>query len=193
VTDNPLVIAILELLKNRAEPISEYDLLKRLEEDEQHFSGLATSSQLALFQKHFLIMNALFGLQQSLLADGFFLQVSALSIDLQPLKEGGARDLRADSDAELRAYYLDWQNFQQADEESVDVLLNQFWQRYLAGDRQADSYQCLGLEFGATWLEVQASYRKLAAAHHPDRGGDAETFIEIREAYELLQVALAAS
>lgn len=190
VTDNPLVISILELLKSHAKPISEYDLLKRLEEDEQHFSGLAESSQLALFQKHFLIMNALYGLQLALLEEGFFLHVSALSIHLQALKQAEGRQLSADDDAELRAYYLDWQNFEQADDKAVETLLNQFWGRYLAQDKQVDSYQCLGLEPGAEWPEVQASYRRLAAAHHPDRGGDAAEFIEIREAYEVLQATL---
>jgi hypothetical protein len=37
---------------------------------------------------------------------------------------------------------------------------------------------------------VHQTYRQLAMIHHPDRGGDAKTFIEIHEAYQRLMVSL---
>ena len=42
----------------------------------------------------------------------------------------------------------------------------------------------LGLQRGATQVEIKAAYRKLARQHHPDRGGDPEKFKEIHAAYE---------
>ncbi len=49
-----------------------------------------------------------------------------------------------------------------------------------------DYYKILGLEKGASDSEIKSSYRKLAKEHHPDRGGDAEIFKEISEAYSVL-------
>lgn len=38
----------------------------------------------------------------------------------------------------------------------------------------------------ATGSEIKRAYRRLALQHHPDRGGCAERFLAIRQAYELL-------
>lgn len=40
---------------------------------------------------------------------------------------------------------------------------------------------------GASWLAVQASYRKLAFEAHPDRGGSVEQFKRIGHAYDVLK------
>jgi DnaJ-class molecular chaperone len=45
----------------------------------------------------------------------------------------------------------------------------------------------LKLKADASRHEITRSYRELASRHHPDRGGDTETFIHIRQAYELLR------
>ena len=50
----------------------------------------------------------------------------------------------------------------------------------------SDYYKILGLTNGATDEEVKQAYRKLAMIHHPDRGGDAEEFKKIKEAYEMI-------
>lgn len=47
-------------------------------------------------------------------------------------------------------------------------------------------YQTLNLSNNASQEEIKASYRKLAMAHHPDRGGDAEVFKSINTAYSVL-------
>jgi molecular chaperone DnaJ len=49
-----------------------------------------------------------------------------------------------------------------------------------------DPYEALGLQRGATEEEVKKAYRKLAREHHPDKGGDAEKFKKVQEAYEVL-------
>ena len=47
-------------------------------------------------------------------------------------------------------------------------------------------YETLGVAKGASADDIKRAYRKLAAEHHPDRGGSAERFKEINEAYQVL-------
>lgn len=48
----------------------------------------------------------------------------------------------------------------------------------------------LELSYPYTVEELKASYRRLARQHHPDMGGDAETFRRVQAAYELLKEAV---
>lgn len=47
-------------------------------------------------------------------------------------------------------------------------------------------YKTLGVETKASQVEIRKAYRKLARQHHPDRGGDAEKFKEVQNAYDVL-------
>ncbi len=47
-------------------------------------------------------------------------------------------------------------------------------------------YKILGVQKNATSNEIKKAYRKLAMKNHPDKGGDADKFKEITEAYEIL-------
>lgn len=49
-----------------------------------------------------------------------------------------------------------------------------------------DYYSILGINRDATEDEIKKAYRKLAAKHHPDRGGSKEEFQRIEEAYRIL-------
>lgn len=49
-----------------------------------------------------------------------------------------------------------------------------------------DYYNLLGVSKSATAEEIKVAFRKLAHKHHPDKGGDAEKFKEINEAYQIL-------
>lgn len=47
-------------------------------------------------------------------------------------------------------------------------------------------YETLGVSKNATSEEIKKAYRKLAMSEHPDKGGDAERFKKISEAYDVL-------
>lgn len=49
-----------------------------------------------------------------------------------------------------------------------------------------DYYSILGIDKTATDADIKRAYRKLASKHHPDRGGDADQFKQIQEAYDVL-------
>lgn len=47
-------------------------------------------------------------------------------------------------------------------------------------------YEILGIPPSASLDEIKSAFKKLAMLHHPDRGGDAEKFKEINNAYQSL-------
>jgi hypothetical protein len=53
-------------------------------------------------------------------------------------------------------------------------------------DNRAEALAILGLRAGATLREVKAAHRRLVKRHHPDVGGEVETFRHIDAAYRLL-------
>lgn len=184
--NNPLKAPILSILRTAPGELSEHQLIRRLEADQAPFPEAADHADLALFQKHFMVMNALYQLQLSLFDEDIHLAISPLSIQLHPAGSGGACLPSEGPDARLRDYYLDWSQLEQTSAAEVDQLLNNFWQHYLAIDKKADALNRLGLEGNEDWTAVQLAYRRLAAEHHPDRGGDQAEFIAVREAYEIL-------
>lgn len=50
----------------------------------------------------------------------------------------------------------------------------------------ADHYQTLGVDRNASQDDIKKAFRKLAAVHHPDRGGDTAKFQEVQAAYATL-------
>ena len=65
--DNPLKIPILELLNELELPLTEYQLIQQIKLKLSTFPTLSESHSVALFQLNFLVMNALYQLQEELL------------------------------------------------------------------------------------------------------------------------------
>ena len=49
-----------------------------------------------------------------------------------------------------------------------------------------DYYESLGVNRNASAKEIKSAFRKKAAEHHPDKGGDPNQFKQINEAYQTL-------
>lgn len=49
-----------------------------------------------------------------------------------------------------------------------------------------DYYQTLGVDRNSSPDDIKKAYRKMAAQHHPDKGGDTAKFQEVQKAYETL-------
>lgn len=47
-------------------------------------------------------------------------------------------------------------------------------------------WKVLGVSFGASDEEVRVAFKRLALIHHPDKGGNQDAFVEIRQAFEEL-------
>lgn len=187
--NNPLIPPILNLLRTSPEGLSEHQLIKQLQRDAA-LEDDAMRGDLGLFQTHFLVMNALYRLQDGLRDEGLLLQIDPLCIRLVSRESGEAGPDRLPvQDEPLRRYYLEWDHLHSTDESDVAALLQGFWERYFAIERQADALRLLELagEEAPSWARIQRQYRLQAAKHHPDKGGDSDRFIEIREAYELLR------
>lgn len=57
----------------------------------------------------------------------------------------------------------------------------------LAAPSSKPWWEVLGVHERASIEEIRSAYRKQAAAHHPDRGGDSERMIQINKAWEQAQ------
>ena len=184
---NPLITDILALLHQQPEGITEYLVIQSLEKH-RGFSQITDDDQLAIFQKHFMVMNALYQLQKQLMEEEqLFLDISPLKIQLISSKDQSNDKALAESDeTRLNEYYLDWSNFENTDKKEVENLLNSFWKLYISADDRLAALAILELKEDACSHTIGQHYRKLAAIHHPDKGGDQATFIRIRQAYETL-------
>ena len=172
-------------LQDSAEPVSEHTLLAWLRQ-QQGLEWLDKGgADLSLFQSHFMLMHALYRLQWRYWSEEEAdLRISALAIGKYPYQVGESGLQVADG---LRSYYLDLNNLQQTTAEEVDELLSGFWTRYLAGEGREEALALLELEADATREDIEQQYRRLAAKHHPDRGGDGLQLAEINKAVAILR------
>lgn len=200
-SQNPLVLSVLRILKNNNQVLGLYELMQQLSSEGALLENEdeTLSYDLTMFRKNFIVMNALYQLQQDISETGYYLYISPLKITLHQLdstNQSALKELDIDSvaDQKMSEYYLDWNNFESADDATVKRLLNGFWQRYndyqnnqLRMDKRLDALRILELESSASWEDIQLSYRKKVMASHPDKGGTSKYFIEIREAYQTLK------
>jgi len=72
-------------------------------------------------------------------------------------------------------------------EANVKKILDNLWRCFATEDKHALALRTLELKADASRNDIVRSYRELISRHHPDRGGDRETFVNIRQAYEVLR------
>lgn len=179
---------MLRLLRGLSAPVTEHALLQELE-GLACWPPLAAEPILALFQKHFLLMNALYRIQESLWREEkLWLEISPLRIGWAMRCEAAGQAPAEYGDHALRAYYLDWRQFETTAGADVAQLLAGFWRRLRASEGRAAALAVLELDEGSDWAAIRRQYRRLAARTHPDRGGDREHFLAVRAAYESLRL-----
>jgi hypothetical protein len=192
--DKPAIVAaILDFLRERNTPVTEYDLIQHLGQAGYFAAFEQDSFNLRLFKKHFVTRHCLYSLQQDLEPD-WFLRLGALEIHLQQVEPTAVTGMGVDiadgvgnANCALRNFYLDLTQLEQADENSVGELLKQFWDRFYVWQSGAEAYQVLALQPGAAWEDIERAYRRAVQQVHPDRGGSAEEFARVRRAYETLK------
>ncbi|KHT53158.1 molecular chaperone DnaJ [Alteromonas macleodii] len=198
--------------------VSEYELIEILKKAPYHFFDDASLREpLMLFKTHFIVFHALYQLKRSWIEQGEgVLDIHTLNIKLN--QESAHSDhnsahsdknsTHSDNDKEsqnkvgaiteadaLAEYYLDWGNFEKADRESVDALLNAFWQRMASGNAHtfekediADAHALLGLphDVHVSLSVLKRVYKKALQLVHPDKGGTQQEAQDVIHAYQLL-------
>ncbi|OLQ91019.1 molecular chaperone DnaJ [Vibrio panuliri] len=193
--ENPLLWPIFEVLKKRPNGWKVHTLASELIALEL-MPVLDEKPEKDLFKRNFLIMNALYQLQETLYPD-HYVQVEAMDIALLS-NRGVVHRLSLDNQDPLRDYYTQWQHYE-AEQGEIRRLLDEFWTRYrdFVGSTQAKfgdvtrdkALRVFELSEGASELEIRKRWRKLALKWHPDRqNGDSEKFRLVCEAWNVLRL-----
>ncbi|QXO16462.1 DNA-J related domain-containing protein [Vibrio ostreae] len=189
--ENPLLWPILEVLKRQPSGWKVHTLAAHLSELEL-VPVLDEAPDKDLFKRNFLIMNALYQLQE-ILYPKKWLQVEAMDIVLMANFQHASHVI--DAEEPLRDYYTRWEHYE-ASEGEVKRLLNEFWTRYrrfVGGDNlqsleRSDALRLFELQADASAIEIRKTWRKLALRWHPDRdNGDAERFRVLCAAWNVLR------
>jgi hypothetical protein len=189
--DNPLIWPLLTLLRASQQSWKVHVLASELE-IKGLLPDLDQDANKALFKRNFLLMNALYQLQDMLLPD-HWLQIQAMDIQLLAQLPSNIAILLKQNDA-LRNYYLDWSHFDTS-AEGIEALLNSFWGRYKHDlgklEQIIDKTQALqifALDERASNQDIRRQWRKLALKWHPDRtSGNVVKFRQVCEAWQILR------
>lgn len=177
------ITSIENIINQSVTGISEYELMTRLTE-KGFFPTANQNASLELFQKHFLIFHVLYLINDKLVSN----QLGGIKISPLNIKKLENTNIANEIDQydPLRDYYLDLNNLESTNEEQVNELLNAFWACYLRNDKRQVALAILDLKEPTNNSEIKSRYRRLAKAHHPDKGGQTSKAQEINEAYKFL-------
>ncbi|WP_083699938.1 DNA-J related domain-containing protein [Shewanella sp. UCD-KL12] len=189
--DNPLIWPLLSLLQTSNQSWKVHHLAAELQ-SRGLMHDLDTDQQKALFKTNFLLMNALFELQEILLPE-LWLQVKAMEIQIFKIIPTNLDSSLREDDA-LREYYLNWLNYDTCPN-IIQEMLESFWSRYEdyigTSPNLMHSHQALSvfeLDSNASDKQIRRQWRKLALQWHPDRpNGDAAQFRKVCEAWQTLR------
>jgi len=177
-------------LVNESCQCSEHALIQHLKnENIAPFSEFRLQQSKDLFSAHFLTKHALYHLQNRYHQEqSYLLDISAVRIVRSPyyINEGHCSDGSVTKHDSLKDYYLNIQHYFETDEDEVNILLNSFWQKFLAQDDKQEALAELELPDDADYPAIKKKYRILAQQHHPDKGGCSKKFVRINAAKKLL-------
>lgn len=146
-------------------------------------------TQAALCELYFEFLSADSGTPRDLCCTPISVFLRDLSAAGNPVGENNAQALDESMPVYSPnvAFYMDYRHFFGVSSEDVAQLLQNFWKQLKRHDDVEPAYAELELSPSASWSEVQQQFRRLAAQHHPDRGGDAHRFIQLREAFNRIK------
>ncbi|PMH41419.1 molecular chaperone DnaJ [Vibrio sp. 10N.286.49.B3] len=189
--ENPLLWPVLQVLTHQPSNWKVHTLIGQL----THLGFVPTLDETPekdVFKRNFLLMNALYQLQDMLYPDQW-LQVEAMDI---VLFTGSTGAHAIDPQDPLRTYYTDWQHYE-ASVGEVKRLLDEFWSRYRRHVGQDSNEHRLErscalrlfeLDKDASEVEIRKQWRRLALQWHPDRSnGDSERFQQLCAAWHVLR------
>lgn len=184
---------------------SEFELIKQLQQPPYEiFSAGVFADELSLFQTHFILHNALYRLRdKGLNEQSYDIDILPTKITILPFIKANTTELTTDVErdiAKLRAYYLDWANFNGTEKGDVLDLLDDFWTRFSKFNYSSVAQQELdsalaNMEFSQLpdMAELKLKYKQLCNLHHPDKGGSQVEFQKIQQAYQVLKLKLSSN
>jgi DnaJ-domain-containing protein 1 len=178
---------IWELLKLQLDGISEYELLRQLQNElEDDFGPDLFRDELKMYRAHFLLFHALYRLSDYLSEKQLAtLDIHVLKIKILPYETHRSNSLSIPDP--LREHYLNLDNLRGTTLDDVKTLLGKFWTSYYADQKKPLALKVLGLQTGASKAEIEKRYRTMAMQHHPDRGGDDQDFLRLQQAISTLR------
>ncbi|KPH94401.1 molecular chaperone DnaJ [Pseudoalteromonas porphyrae] len=187
---NPLIDEIFELILTKQVWMVHTLALKL--KDRGVIDNLDPLPERDLFKRNFLIMNALYQLQQQVLPTQQLL-ISSLHIELITAPSNHSA---LDATDPLRIYYLDWNNFETSSVE-IEKLLNSFWHSFTTKTGSTLKVDITTRELllkrwqlppQSKIKDVQKRWRQLAIQYHPDKThGNADKFKQLKSEYEQLK------
>ncbi|MBF0136797.1 MAG: DnaJ domain-containing protein [Magnetococcus sp. DMHC-1] len=181
-----LLLLLEGILDLHPDGLREYDLYRILErQGVEPFVGRNLQDSLDLFRTHFLLFHLLYVLREQLHRERRgCLDIHCLKTILHPWQQATAAvPERVDP---LADYYLNLDNLAMTGRQEVEGMLESFWQGYQQYEQREQACSLLGLDPQASREEIRQRYRDLAFAHHPDQGGQSETFRDIAAAAAIL-------
>jgi len=175
---------LIDFILSSEEEVDEYFLLKHIEQSHADFFKPLGDSP-PLYKKHFFLFHQLYQLRDELQKQDRGLVISGTKISICGRAKSSFEISKTDV---LSEFYLNEDNLNLTDEE-VSVMLNQFWQRYLAIDKKAEALRLLGLDNqqNLSLKVIKKRFNELAQKHHPDKGGDEKVFIKLKDAVTSLK------
>ncbi|MGA7799678.1 MAG: DNA-J related domain-containing protein [Gammaproteobacteria bacterium] len=177
---------LLAVLRSHPRGTSEHELFKTLaNRGDGRFEDAVFHTPLALFRAHFLLFHNLYRLQERLCrARRGRLQITPLRIRLWDGEATAGTGM--DDPDPLREYYLDMNNLADTTDREVRRMLGEFWSGLGRNEQRREALAVLGLSDPVDDRQIKRAYRRLAMAHHPDRGGDTARLQTLNAAMALL-------
>lgn len=195
-TLNPYLAPILKELDDYLDcspKTNEHQIIKHLQEKGvPPFDHFELSHAKDLFNAHFLCMHALYHLKNNYLhSKRYQLIIQSVRVERHIFSTPSTSNndptkSYIETADPLANYYLNPKHYFETQENDITEMLKSFWKKYLAQDQKQDALKVLDLPYDADAKAIKDKYKRLAHKHHPDKGGCAEIFNQVREAKKIL-------